>query len=43
MPETKLSPEVEELERRILAATDPIERRKLLRELAELTMKQTRG
>jgi hypothetical protein len=40
--ETRLSPEVEELEQKILAATDPVEKRILLRQLAEMTMKETR-
>lgn len=35
--------EVEAMERRILAATDPAEKQRLIRELVELTKKETRG
>lgn len=38
-----MTSEVEQLEQRILATTDPVERRRLLRELAELTKKETRA
>lgn len=38
-----MTKEIEDLEKRILAATDPAERRRLLRELRELTAKETRG
>ena len=37
-----MTSEIEQLEQRILATTDPVERRRLLRELAELTKKETR-
>ena len=34
---------VDQLERRILESRDPVERQRLIRELAELTKKETRG
>ena len=34
--------EIQQLERRVLAETDPAVKRRLLRELAELTAKETR-
>lgn len=40
---TKPLTEVEQLEQRILTETDPVEKRRLLRELQELTAKETRG
>lgn len=41
--ETKPLTEVEQLEQRLLATTDPIEKQRLIRELVELTKKETRG
>lgn len=38
-----MTKEIEELEKRILAETDPAERQRLLRELTLLTQKETRG
>jgi hypothetical protein len=37
-----MTKEIEDLEKRLLASKDPLERRKLLRELQELTAKETR-
>lgn len=41
--EVELTKEIEQLEQRILNEQDPVERRRLLRELAILTQKETRG
>lgn len=38
-----MRPEIEELERRLLQTKDPVEKRRLLKELQELTAKETRG
>jgi len=35
--------EIEELEQRLLATKDPLEKRRLLKELQDLTAKETRG
>ena len=38
-----MTSEVEQLEQRILTTQDPVEKQRLIRELAELTKKETRG
>lgn len=40
---TETNTELLELEKRLLACTDPVEKQRLIRELVALTRKETRG